>query len=129
MAIELILSISAGTAAIIGVYINYRKWRQEKKTNERTLKDLEDKDLVTLIHSEVTRESLAIKGAQEAVSLMERMLAVAAQSEQKLQDKVQRQQERIQHLEEENEKLKCRIKDQDKTILDMTRRLEALENK
>jgi predicted RNase H-like nuclease (RuvC/YqgF family) len=127
MSIEIVFSIVSGVVAIAAVLINWRKWRQEQRAYKRSLDELEDKKLVEIIHSEVSKESIAIRGAQEAVELMERMLAVAAASEAKLQEKVQRQAVQIQHLEEENELLKRKVSEQSRTIEKLQCRLETLE--
>lgn len=136
MSIEIIATIIASAVAVIGVYVNWRKWRQEKRKNELDMDKLEDQKLIEIIHSEMGKDTIAIKGAQEAVTLMERMLAVAAQSEAKLQERVAQQAVRITHLEDENELLKTKLREQESKLReqervnkDLTCRLEALENK
>lgn len=136
MSLELLLAIASGIIASLAAYVNLRKWIQERRLQALNIEAIEDRKLVEVIHSEVSKESVAIRGAQEAVTLMERMLDVAAQSEAKLQKKVEIQSDKIAHLEDENESLKRRVREheklvceQDKIIQDLTSRLEVLEKK
>lgn len=126
---EIILSVISGAVAIFVAAVTFLKWRQEKRIQAKNLQKLEDEELAAAVRIEVLKESVAIKGAQDALTLMERMLAVAAASESKLQIKVAAQAEQISHLEDENQSLKARVRAQDQVIDDLRCRIESLEKK
>jgi hypothetical protein len=106
--------------AAITAYVNLHRWMQEKRANDTRLRD-------QVIRAEAERDSIVVKGAEGALLVMEKMLQVATESEQKFRAKVVELELIVEQQTTEIRELRRTNREQATRIDELERRLSNVE--
>lgn len=114
-----IAGLSMLIAAVVG-FVTLIRYLNERRTEKRELREQATK-------AKAERDSIAVKGAENALLVMERMLKLSSESEEKLRCKVIELESTVEDLKETINKKSRRIAELETIIDDMERRLSYVE--